>query len=421
MSTFCRHALQMMHLIPPHSHTSDQVLAIITVLGVGFSLILRHWPSLQKIITPLRLTAAIAAAGLLAPVALQIGARANSTALLSSSNSLLWADRVSQSLAAPSAGAVKISGATAWLIQGVPFTTVQSRWTAHSPATKQAATLQKIQPAATLLQEKDSDPSVHHALTIWLKQWKKARIVPLTNQTANRWLTRHIEQSLSQTDLYALGIAVLLLLLLFGSPFLALLSLMTAALATVYASAVIVLASLHIAISEYAVNIMNLLTIGLGLDYSIFLILWFRRHLRQALSEQVALPEAAARAYHSTRRGVVQAISLSAAILITVLSGMIFLPRPIGESLVLSAWVAVGCTYLTARLITLPVLRRWPQIVQWGAWPAGVDGLDHVYRYLQRFLKKAPGIILLVLFGVFLFGLNRASQPLTLTTPTSTL
>ncbi|MCY0880992.1 MAG: MMPL family transporter, partial [Firmicutes bacterium] len=280
------------------------------------------------------------------------------------------------------------------------------------------AMITSIGPHATLIHQFSSHSPVHTALVRWLHAYTPY-VQPLTPQTANNWLARHIAHSLTRTDVYALALAVILLTILFGSPLLALIAAGMAALSTLYAAGFLVIFSTQITLSEYAVNIMNLLTLGLGVDYAVFLIIRFRRAWITERAFSPSSEAAALRAYTATRHGTLSAIALSASVLVSILGGLIFLPRAIGLSLVFSAVIAVACTYGTARWILLPSLRAWPQLTTWGSWPAGSDRLDRWYHTLQAKIRQAPGPIFLLTFSLMLVGLFSLHTPLTLTTPTS--
>ncbi|WP_171822700.1 hypothetical protein [Sulfobacillus thermosulfidooxidans] len=117
-----------------------------------------------------------------------------------------------------------------------------------------------------------------------------------------------------------------------------------------------------------------------------------------------------------------KAISISATVLITVLTGLLFLPHSLSVSLVISAWVAVLTTYATVRWITYPILPRWPALMHWVSWKTSAsDWLDAGYFWLQKNLKKIPQWALSAMVALIVFALSRPYPSFTLSTPVNSL
>ncbi len=417
-----REWLLILHLAGPHADPLAHYTLAALILVLVAVIVSATLPALRQAKTVLVLISAALLALCLWPAANQLGARAQSSNLLSKQNSVLWADHMSVTTPGlVSAGVLSYSAAQSWLAHASAPELAREWRESRGSAPVSTVTFHPLQHNAAIIQ---LPPSVNaDAGSAWISRLPaRDQVTALNGNTASTWLDGQIEQSLSTTELYALILASILLVIVLGSPLLTLMALGGGVLATIYASALIVLVSIHMNISEYAVNIMDLLSLGLSIDYSVFLILRFRREYRLALDSLGDSEQAAAKADRLTKKSVLRAITLSATVLVTVMTGLLFLPRSLSHSLVLSAWLAVTCTYFTVRFVTLPVLRRWPGITAKWAFPWSLsDILDRVYHQLQRVLKVVPGVVLLLAMAAGLFALSRPDRPFHLVTPVSSL
>ncbi|SMC03877.1 Predicted exporter protein, RND superfamily [Sulfobacillus thermosulfidooxidans DSM 9293] len=411
-----------LHLTGAHSSILAIDISFILLGLILFIGISQLFGPLRFLRAPLVFVLACLLAVWLWPAARQLGSHTQSSQLLSSQNSLLWADHLSAIAAqGVDAGPLNYDQASSWLVTASKTQLLEQWHNTHGAIPVANLKFYALTDGATLIQ------IVHPQYALAATQW----IVHLPSQddptvlnanTANRWLNHAVEHSLSTTEVDALGLAALLLMAILGSLPLTLLSLIGGALATLYASAFMVLFTIHGHLSEFSVNIVELLTLGLSIDYSVFLSLRFRREYFIANKQGLSPSEAKQQADARTRRRVLGAISLSATVLIAVLSGLLFLPHSLSISLVMSAWIAVLVTYLTIRWVTYPLLASWPALISWASWKTSLsDGLDHAYETLQAILQKAPQGILLALMAITIFALAKPYPPFTLTTPVNSL
>ncbi|WP_171822701.1 MMPL family transporter [Sulfobacillus thermosulfidooxidans] len=267
----------ILHLTGPEASTIAQDTGL-SVIGLIFVIFIASlFSKLRPIRTPVVFLSAWLLAFLLWPAASQLGAHAQTSQLLSSKNALLWADHMSVlTQEQVSLGPISYNQASSWLVDAPTSTLVHLWHQTHGSIPLASLTFYALTHAATIIQ------APHHgysqATSTWVMHLPSAdHVTALDANTANTWLNQAVEQSLSRTEIYALGIAMILLMAVLGSLSLTILALMGGALATLYASALMVLLTADGHLSEYSVNIMELLTLGLSIDYSVFLILRFRR------------------------------------------------------------------------------------------------------------------------------------------------
>jgi RND superfamily putative drug exporter len=158
--------------------------------------------------------------------------------------------------------------------------------------------------------------------------------------TGASWISEH-------ADVIGIGIAVVLLLLAFGSVIGMLLPIGTALLGVAVASNAVLLLTFVTDVSSIAPILAVMLGLGVGIDYSLLITTRYRQHLHEGLS----VPEAVGMAIGTAGNAVV----FAGATVIVALLGLLLVGIPFVANLGISAAVAVA-VMVTAALSLLPAL-----------------------------------------------------------------
>jgi len=184
-------------------------------------------------------------------------------------------------------------------------------------------------------------------------------------------------------------LALIIMLIAFGSVIAAGLPLVIALLGVGAGAAIVMLASNLVAMPSFAISLTVVLGIGVGIDYALLIVTRFRTALQEGLS----VPDAVAQAMNTAGRSVLFA-GCTVAIAI---SGMLLLGGPTGVSMVIAAGAGVLMVMLGA-LTLLPALLamighridrfglphrahnderpglayRWSRLIQRRPWPAAI-------------------------------------------------
>ncbi len=167
-----------------------------------------------------------------------------------------------------------------------------------------------------------------------------------------------LEADLQRAEIVSLPLALLLLVLVFGTVVAALLPLGVGILAVVGGIAGTMLLTRVTDVSQYALNIVTLIGLGVAIDYSLFVVSRFREELRRGASIDLALQKSLSTAG--------RAIAFSGLTVAIGLSGMLFFQGTFLSSMGLAGAIVValavlyGLTFLPALLAVLgPRVDRW--------------------------------------------------------------
>jgi RND superfamily putative drug exporter len=217
-----------------------------------------------------------------------------------------------------------------------------------------------------------------------------------------------LAHDLALAELVSLPLALLVLVWIFGSVVAAALPVVVGGLAVATGTSVVLALSRHMELAEYTINVCSLVGLGVGVDYSLFIV----SRYREALSSGREPREALAHALGTAGR-VVAFSGLAVAI---GLSGLLFFRRSyleamgVGGAIVVAFAVVFALTALPALLAVLGPrielgrvpLRR----------PAGSDGFwrraaGRVMRHPLTVL--VPTLALLLVLGAPFLGLRTTS------------
>src|SRR5437016_6650731 len=195
---------------------------------------------------------------------------------------------------------------------------------------------------------------------------------------------------LSRAETIALPITLLILILAFGSLIAAGIPLLMAIFGLLIAFGIISLVAMHATVSIFTENTMSMLGLGVGIDYSLFVVSRFRERLRAGRSVDVAIAEATASSG--------KAVFVSALTVVLALSGTQLVRIAAFSSMGYGAMVAVTLAGIGA-LTLLPAIlgmlgprvnklrvrkerhsatggwHRWSMFVMRRPWPALVVGV----------------------------------------------
>jgi RND superfamily putative drug exporter len=158
--------------------------------------------------------------------------------------------------------------------------------------------------------------------------------------TGSNWVAEH-------ADLIGIGIAVVLLLLAFGSVVGMVLPIATALLGVAVASNAVLLLTFVTEVSSIAPILAVMLGLGVGIDYSLLVTTRFRQYLQSGATVEEAVGDALGTAGH--------AVVFAGATVIVALLGLLLVGIPFVASLGVSAAVVVG-VMVVAALTLLPAL-----------------------------------------------------------------
>ena len=169
------------------------------------------------------------------------------------------------------------------------------------------------------------------------------------------------ESDLRRAELIGVPIALVILLLVFGAVAAALLPLALAVVAIAVASALTVAMGAWFEVSVFAMNIVTVMGLAVGIDYSLLIVSRFREERRAGLT----VADALARAGGTASR----AVFFSGGIVVLALTGLLIVPYSIFTSLGAGA-IFVVVAAVAAALTLLPAgLRLLGDRVDWGRLP----------------------------------------------------
>ncbi|MDQ2914583.1 MAG: MMPL family transporter [Chloroflexota bacterium] len=220
-----------------------------------------------------------------------------------------------------------------------------------------------------------------------LVQSDKFDVVATGNIPLNGDIDAALDRDLQRAEFVSLPLAFILLLLVFGSAAAALLTLGVGILVIVAGLGATFALARSTDVSQYALNIVTLIGLGVAIDYSLFIVSRFREELARGASVENAVGIALATAG--------RAILFSGITVAIGLAGMLFYPGTflvslgVSGSLVVAASVLYALTFLPALLSILG-----PRV---GAWrlplPRGRGG-PGVWHSIATAVMRRPVLVL---------------------------
>ncbi len=162
-----------------------------------------------------------------------------------------------------------------------------------------------------------------------------------------REMTTTTQQDVEHAEIAALPIALLVLIVVFGTLIAAAMPILLAVVAVLVALAVIYVIALQYSMSIFVLNIASIIGLGISIDYSLFMVRRFRDELANGRSARDAVSWTIATAG--------EAILFSGLIVMIGFSGLLLIGVPIMISMGIGGAVVVGIAVLAA-LTLLPAL-----------------------------------------------------------------
>ena len=227
------------------------------------------------------------------------------------------------------------------------------------------------------------------------------RLTTIGNDSVNEEFDTLVEETLLRGELFGVSLAFVVLLLVFGAAVAAGLPIVLAIVSIVVAVGATALVGELFELSTFVVNIITMIGLAVGIDYSLFIVQRYREERERGLDKLTAIERSGATAN--------RAVFFSGLAVVIALSGMFIIPDTVfrsiavGTILVVVASVAAALTLLPAVLsllgdrvnrLTLPWVgrRRSPEI-EGGAWSA-------IARAVTRRPALTAGAVAIALIAV---------------------
>ncbi len=241
--------------------------------------------------------------------------------------------------------------------------------------------------------------------------WQPRR---LTATLATRTLNQRLAASLLTTNGVALGASFVVLLLALGSWTSAVLAIAMGLVVSILTLAGLSGFELIWPLSSYALNLVDILAIGLSVDYTVFQVHAFRHAWLQGRPTPDANQAADAADEHAGKAFPWSVVAL----MLTLAAFPVALPGGLGWGFAVAGATTAALTLWLNRLLVGPLLRAFPRVwVTGGLRWALSDWLDRVYTAAGRGLVWLPGAIFLVAFSGLLIA-DRAPLHIDLYAPT---
>jgi RND superfamily putative drug exporter len=219
-----------------------------------------------------------------------------------------------------------------------------------------------------------------------------------------------LEQDLRRAEYVALPITLLLLVLIFASMVAALLPISVGVLAIVGGIGGTLFLSRFTDVSQYAINVVTLIGLGVAIDYSLFIVNRFRDELGAGASREDAIATAMSTAGRAiTFSGVTVAVGLSAMLFY---QGTFLASMGAAGAIVVALAVVYGLTFLPALLSVIgPNVDRLRLPFLGGRRPAGTGAWHSMALWVMRrpWLVLVPALAVLLLAGTPFLQLRLAN------------
>jgi RND superfamily putative drug exporter len=227
-------------------------------------------------------------------------------------------------------------------------------------------------------------------------------------------LSQITQQDTEQAELVALPVALVVLIIVFGSLIAALTPLLLAAVAVPVALALVYLIAVHAPTSVFVLNVASIIGLGISIDYSLFMVRRFRDELAQGRSPREAVAWTVATSGEAIFfSGLTVMLGFLALIFIRISFMVSF---GIGGAVVVAATVLAALTFLPALLgvgarfvnaVRVPVLGHFVGVrshsVAEGA-PASEEGRSF-WRSWSLAVMRRP-ILIVVVVSLLLLGMG---------------
>ena len=219
-----------------------------------------------------------------------------------------------------------------------------------------------------------------------------------------------LEQDLQRAEYVALPITLILLVLIFASVVAALLPISVGVLAIVGGVGGTLFLARFTDVSQYAINVVTLIGLGVAIDYSLFIVNRFRDELAAGASREDAIAKAMSTAGRAiTFSGITVAVGLSAMLFF---QGTFLASMGAAGAIVVAVAVVYGLTFLPALLSLLgPRVDRWSLPFLGRRKPAGTGAWHSMAMWVMRrpWVVLVPALAILLVAGTPFLQLRLAN------------
>ena len=170
-----------------------------------------------------------------------------------------------------------------------------------------------------------------------------------------------LEETLAQGELIGIGVALVVLLIVFGAAVAAGLPILVALLSIFVAVGATALVSNAIEMSDFVIFIITMIGLAVGIDYSLFIVQRYREERAAGREKVDAITTAGATAS--------RAVFFSGMAVAIALAGMLIVPDPVFRSFAVGAILVVAVTVLAAMTLLPAVLSLLGDRINWLSLP----------------------------------------------------
>jgi RND superfamily putative drug exporter len=219
-----------------------------------------------------------------------------------------------------------------------------------------------------------------------------------------------LEKDLQRAELFALPVTLFLLVLIFASIVAAFLPVSVGVLAIVGGVGGTLFLARFTDVSQYAINVVTLIGLGVAIDYSLFIVNRFRDELAAGASREDAIATSMSTAGRAiTFSGITVAVGLSAMLFF---QGTFLASMGAAGAIVVGVAVVYGLTFLPALLSVMgPNVDRWRLPFLGRRKPAGTGAWHSMAVWVMRrpWVVLVPALAVLVLAGTPFLQLRLAN------------
>jgi putative drug exporter of the RND superfamily len=227
-------------------------------------------------------------------------------------------------------------------------------------------------------------------------------------------MTAMAEEDLARGEMAGIGVALVVLVVVFAAVVAAVVPIVLALFAIVVALGLVALIGQLFSFNLFVENMVTMIGLAVGIDYSLFIVSRYREERRKGFAKLDAIAAAGATAN--------RAVFFSGLTVVLALLGMLIIPVSIfralagGAILVTIASLAASMTLLPALLSLLGDRINWPRLARRARVGSSHDPQGGVWDRLARGVMARPVVFLaasvLVLGGLgsYYFQLNRGSS-----------
>jgi len=212
-------------------------------------------------------------------------------------------------------------------------------------------------------------------------------------------ITSLLEDTLKQGELIGIGVALVVLLLVFGAAVASGVPILVALLSIFVAVGATALVSNAVEMSDFVVFIITMIGLAVGIDYSLFILQRFREERARGRQKIEAITTAGATAS--------RAVFFSGMAVAIALAGMLIVPDPVFRSFALGAILVVAVTVLAALTLLPALLAMLGDRVNWLTLPfigkrGELKGTGGLWGITTRLVTARPVVSVLLSGGLLI-------------------